>query len=229
MAIPMESNWRLIVLLIVLSIPAASCARLFPGTGPTRSYTTQEAEYFFEIALGSEYGSRARRITKWAGPVMVEIVGSPTREDREALMELMGEINAITHKRLLRPAPGGGSMRVFFVPLAEFPSYEPNYVEGNHGFFWVDWNSLREIVSARVLIASDVTTPVARAHLIREEVTQALGLMNDSMGYEDSIFYMEWSETTSYSELDRKVLEILYWNRMRPDMTPVKAAGLLGH
>ena len=34
--------------------------------------------------------------------------------------------------------------------------------------------------------------------------------MNGSYGYEDSIFYQEWTDTESYAELDREVIGILY-------------------
>jgi hypothetical protein len=47
-------------------------------------------------------------------------------------------------------------------------------------------------------------------HLLREELTQSLGLMNDSYDYPESIFYQKWSETTEYSPIDRALIDMLY-------------------
>ena len=51
---------------------------------------------------------------------------------------------------------------------------------------------------------------VFKKNLLREELTQSLGLFNDSMKYPDSIFYQVWSETTEYSELDKEVIRRHY-------------------
>ena len=49
-------------------------------------------------------------------------------------------------------------------------------------------------------------------HILREELTQSLGLCNDSWKYEESIFYQGYSTVTEYSELDKKVIQMLYNN-----------------
>jgi hypothetical protein len=50
----------------------------------------------------------------------------------------------------------------------------------------------------------------AQKHLLREELTQALGLSNDSYDYPESIFYQGWTETTEYTELDKDVIRMMY-------------------
>lgn len=47
-------------------------------------------------------------------------------------------------------------------------------------------------------------------HLLREELTQSLGLFNDSPKYRESIFYDGWTTTTEYSDLDREPIQMLY-------------------
>jgi hypothetical protein len=49
-------------------------------------------------------------------------------------------------------------------------------------------------------------------HLLREELTQSLGLVNDSWKYKNSIFYQGWTTTTEYSDIDRELIDILYNN-----------------
>jgi hypothetical protein len=46
--------------------------------------------------------------------------------------------------------------------------------------------------------------------LLREELTQSLGLGNDSNKYPDSIFYQDWSTVTSYSKLDIEIIKQHY-------------------
>jgi hypothetical protein len=49
-------------------------------------------------------------------------------------------------------------------------------------------------------------------HLLREELTQALGLFNDSYKYDNSIFQQSWTTTTDYAPIDVKLIEMLYNN-----------------
>jgi hypothetical protein len=52
----------------------------------------------------------------------------------------------------------------------------------------------------------------AQKHLLREELTQSLGLFNDSYKYENSIFQQRWTTTTEYADIDKKIIQILYNN-----------------
>ena len=47
-------------------------------------------------------------------------------------------------------------------------------------------------------------------HLLREELTQSLGLFNDSYKYPESIFYQDWTTTTEYAQIDRELIDMLY-------------------
>ena len=73
--------------------------------------------------------------------------------------------------------------------------------------------------SASILISSADITQKERSHLIREELTQSLGLMNDSNKYKDSIFYQEWTDIAEYSEIDKAVIKLLYQKKIEPGMS----------
>lgn len=64
--------------------------------------------------------------------------------------------------------------------------------------------------------------------MIREELTQSLGLFQDSWRYPDSIFYQGWSDITAYSDLDRTTIGLLYDSRLDPWMTPNEALEAIG-
>ena len=67
-----------------------------------------------------------------------------------------------------------------------------------------------------------------RRHILREELTQVLGLINDSHRYPDSMFYEERSEQTRYADVDRALIEMLYRSEIRPGMRPEQVRAVLG-
>ena len=206
--------------------PRPSQQATVPVSAPA-SYSSEEINYFKEVALGSEFGNASPRIRKWDGPVTIRVHGSPTRADRAALTSIVQELDDIlgqsTRGQVSVTVLEAGDRRdanvdLYFVPHTEFSRYEPNYRAGNLGFAYVNWNN-DKIYKARVLVTSTTDiTQAERSHLIREELTQSMGLLRDSMRYSDSIFYQGWTSTTDYSRLDRAVIEMLYNPAIEPGM-----------
>lgn len=63
----------------------------------------------------------------------------------------------------------------------------------------------------------DTNRPAQRSqlHLLREELTQALGMAKDSDLYPNSIFNSNYSvDVTMYSDLDKAVIQMLYHPQM---------------
>ena len=54
----------------------------------------------------------------------------------------------------------------------------------------------------------------AQKHLLREELTQSLGLARDSPEYTESIFQSSWTTTTEFAAIDKELIRLLY----HPDM-----------
>ena len=52
-------------------------------------------------------------------------------------------------------------------------------------------------------------------HLLREELTQSLGLGQDSERYLNSIFQINWTITSSYSQIDKDIIRLLYHPNMK--------------
>lgn len=86
------------------------------------------------------------------------------------------------------------------------------------------WGTVRwsysgyRITGADAYIEAEMTTQ-RRHHVIREEITQALGLFWDSLDYDDSIFYNAYSPVTEFSAADVFVIESHYDDRLRPGTT----------
>ena len=54
------------------------------------------------------------------------------------------------------------------------------------------------------------TSITGQKHLLREELTQSLGLKNDTYDYPESIFYQNWTEITDFAPIDRRLIDMLY-------------------
>jgi hypothetical protein len=77
------------------------------------------------------------------------------------------------------------------------------------------------------LITSQKVTQRERSHLIREELTQSLGLMRDSYKHPNSMFYQPWTDVTEFSDLDRALIQLLYSADLRAGMTRTEVATVL--
>ena len=196
-------------------------------TGPgSDGYTEAELSYFAEIAFGAEFGGSGDPLLhRWEAGPSLRVHGSLSAADEAVLIEVMAEINALTGIGLQR-TDDVGSIDLYFVPQADFPLYEPNYVPGNTGFVWVWWDQPQRIFRARVMVASDIS-PEGRSHVIREELTQSLGLLGDSQLYAESIFHASPQLILSYASIDRAIIEMLYRSELAPGMAQEQALRVL--
>ncbi|OLP16110.1 hypothetical protein BST81_23080 [Leptolyngbya sp. 'hensonii'] len=180
-------------------------------------FTPKEIQYFLEVALGSEFGNSEPKIKKWVGPIRIRVHGTPTPADQATLNQVITEINHLVPSLNLTRDAIVANLEIYFVPESQFIRYEPNYRPINYGFFWL--RSQQYILTqGKILISSEGMTQQERSHLIREELTQALGLMRDSYRYPKSIFYQPWTHTTRYTQLDEALIRLLYRPEIQPGM-----------
>ncbi len=184
---------------------------------------TEGQRYFLEIALGNEYGSNDPVIHKWTGTIRVAYYQSLPQPLEREFQRIVMEINALSHSITIEVVPEAveANMLVFVTDPATYAKYEPNakpYLSENLGLVWVHWDNRSVIYKGSIYVNEDVDT-TCQKHLLREEFTQSLGLLNDSYRYPQSIFYQEWTCTTSYTELDREVIGYILDPRITPGMT----------
>lgn len=202
---------------VVASSPSAS-----PTPTPTRPRVTKKAlNYFFAITIGSEYAkTKVDYIVKWTKPtVTVRTDGTMTSGDKSCLAAVIADFNALSQSTDLQLTTAKTSDIVMhFAPMTKFKSLEPSYVKGNDGFFHVEWTNY-VLRMGNILVRSTGITQTARCSIVREELTQAMGLMKDSYQYADSIFYQRYSTPTKYSALDKQIIALLYDDMLEPGMT----------
>ena len=84
--------------------------------------------------------------------------------------------------------------------------------ETNWGCAWVKEGD-NHIINSKVFIDTERNDSLVRLkHLLREELTQALGFPNDSYKYSNSIFQQKWTEVTEYSKIDKEIIKLHYNN-----------------
>jgi hypothetical protein len=182
-------------------------------TPPVELSYSEILDYFEEIALRREYGGGSFDgvVCRWQEPIKVDISGSYTQDDYDWLLAHIDYLNSLGCLPVISVVPtSDANYHVFFTELNQLPNVIPGYVEGNWGFVSINWDSNGQVYLANMGIASDVTNQRQRNHLILEEFTQGLGLLNDSYKYPDSIFQADWTETQSITALDEWVIRLLY-------------------
>lgn len=186
----------------------------------TDNFSQEELEYFTEIALGAEFGDEIPVIKKWTDDIHIKINGEPTARDLETLHDIVNDLNELINGIKVKIVESKENLTITFSPESDFAEIDPNYVPINYGFFWALWHDDNFVIyDASILVSSADITQRERSHLIREELTQSLGLMNDSNKYKNSIFYQKWTDVTEFSEMDRAVIKLLYLKKIKPGMS----------
>lgn len=208
--------------------PATSAQPPRTASVSTAPLNQETIDYFLEIALGSEWGNSSSTIRRWTQNLRIQPMGTPSQADIQTLEMVVAELNQLTNGQVsLQIVQENPNVQIYFVPEADFSQYEPNYVPRNLGFFWARWNN-DGIYHSRILISMTGVSQTERSHLIREELTQSLGLMRDSYRYEDSIFQQRWTQTNQFSDLDRAIIQLLYRPDIRPGMSRAEVLAQLG-
>ena len=106
----------------------------------------------------------------------------------------------------------------------KFPALS-TLVLSNWGLFNVSFDGSNEIYNGYMYVDTDRSNSLEEKHLLREELTQSLGLAKDSNRYPDSIFQASWTTTTEYSDIDKDLVRLLYHPSMQTRFRPVKMCG----
>ena len=220
----------MLCLSLALLLPALSVASDFRPASEEQA-TRQAKALFLQCAFHPEYGDHdvPHLLNRWEEEVTLWVGGSPTREDLRALDAFLLELNEkVTDfpgiRRVRRDTDA--AVRVWYIPQYMMKYYLTEYVEDNWGFFQYSLTGNR-ITSARIAIASDATEQEDRIHLLLEELVGALGLPGDHLVYRDSILYDRWTQTQELSEVDWRMLNLLYSPALRPGLTEQQAREIL--
>ena len=187
-------------------------------------------KYFKHIALKQEFneeGEKVRKkIIKWTKNINVYCDGKWHDELNKALKVIIKDLSSLTGNikiNIVNSRKNANYIIFIGSPEDYVKNIEPaaeEKVDTNFGLFWIYWNQNYEITRGSMYIDPQrAETLKWQKHLLREELTQSLGLMNDSLDYQDSIFYENYSQTTSYAKMDKILIKLLYSRFIRPGMS----------
>ena len=183
-------------------------------TSKDEKFSKEERDYFKEVAKKSEFTSDIF-IKALNDDIRIYVVGDKVDYMMDELDKIVGELNEIIQPIDLKIVneKSKANLTIYLTGSDEYVEVEPiakKYVGSNWGLFVIKPNN-SFIESVTVFVNMEECFQIqGQKHLLREELTQALGLRNDSYDYPESIFYSNWSETTEYTELDRSLIDMLY-------------------
>ncbi|MFY7945329.1 MAG: DUF2927 domain-containing protein [Crocinitomicaceae bacterium] len=183
------------------------------------------SDYYNEIAAHSEYaadGITSFNPSTWKTDVKIFVKG---KKDSVAYLELIKVINELnelinTIEIKIVDKEAEANIIAFFGWFMDYDKIDPHvapYTGENYGLAaiypgenndWIRGSFYVDVVRSEWLQEDQIN--LVKRHIVREELTQSLGLMNDSMKYPDSIFYQGWSLTTEYSDLDKQIIKMHY-------------------
>lgn len=216
------NNKFLLSLLILIII--SSCSKDEENVLPQSELSEYQKEvinYYKDIALGFEFGNASSVTRKWNSELSIFIGGEPNVALQNELENIKTEINELA-KDGFKVNIVNDSLKsnyyIFFGTGTEYAKIFPdqsNLVDSNWGLFSVYWNDRNQITSGYMYVDIARASATEQKHLLREELTQSLGLAKDSPLYMESIFQSKWTSTTQYATIDKELIKLLYHPNMR--------------
>ena len=182
-----------------------------------------------EIVFGSEFiGEDSNIVRKWTAPLRIAIYAKQPERDRAVVEPVLRRLHGLTGLDIQlvdRSAPAQNGY-ILILGREQFYAYAESHLSPGKnprtntyldcfGIFAADRGGvINELTAVIPELAGDGT----KRSCVIEEVTQALGLPNDSFTVRPSIF----NDDDQYQDLtwqDELFLRVLYDARVRPGMT----------
>jgi hypothetical protein len=202
-----------------------------PGRAPAqdRLSNAQVVANLLEIVFGSEFiGEESSVVRKWSGPMRLAIYARDAERYRPLVLPHLDHLRRITGLdiHLVDGSEPGQNAYVFVFGREQFYAYAEQHLGPGKNprtnrflacFGYFHANGRKDIDEITAVIPSFISDEEIRACVV-EEVTQAIGLPNDSDSADPSIF----NDDDTYQELtwqDELFLRVLYDPRVRSGMT----------
>jgi hypothetical protein len=181
------------------------------GNKVEKQRSPETIQYFNEIVMNTEFNGSRKTAYTWKTDMKIYVDGEKQDYLVDELNRIVSELNDIINPIEIKivSSPSQANYVVYFGSRTNFKNKyslsDPQRLENNWGYFEVYTSSGLMYVD---LFRND--DKESHKHLLREELTQSLGLFNDSYEYPESIFYQGWTTTTEYAPIDRELIDMLY-------------------
>lgn len=186
------------------------------------SYTPEEINYFYLTAfsIDPEGNVGAKRnlnnhLLKWQNNILIRLKGDYSQEDSLFVESACSKINQVGLPISISIAEQNDiekvNMVVSFEPIESIRSSgfgsNKKHIRLARGHFFISNGEMHADIQIpnNVVLSAD-----EKKSVILEEITQCLGIPGDSYIYPKSIFYQGKNSVTELSQIDKRVLKILY-------------------
>lgn len=187
-------------------------------------------DYFNDITLGFEFGNASRITRKWVTDVTIFVSGSGSTELLAELDIILSDLNTLISESgsdislRLVTNENEANYNIFFGTAEEYIQLRPDredLIQSNFGLFFVNFGEQNSIASGEMYVDTERPSPLKQRHLLREELTQSLGLARDSSRFSDSIFQSSFDIgcAVSFAEIDEDLIQLLYDPRVNTGLT----------
>ena len=193
--------------------------------------------YFNEICLGSEYGMLPLLTYKFKGTSLIYLVknkDSAYTEQLKFLNKVLVDFNSLTtdgFKMSLTNDSAAANSHLYLCSDKQIKNRQ-RFKHVNDTFFGYFDSSIKNnyIVDAEIFINTDKPLEMQKVAIL-EEVIQSVGFFNDSDLYLNSIFfqhkYSAKFKTLTLSDLDKKIIRILYNPLMKTGLNRLKTVDVI--
>jgi len=218
--------WFVVVLL-------ASCSDDDEVSKSLTAYDESVITYFNEIALGFELGGANEVTRKWVSDMKIFVGGTKTPEMMNELQRVVNELNELATDGFTMSLVTDTIQSNYYIFLGSGADYAEKFpsqaalVDDNWGLFSVYWDTSDQIYKGNMYVDITRANLSESKHLLREELTQSLGLAKDSALYPASIFQQSWTATTEFTSIDRDIIKLLYHPQMQVGLNEAQTEELL--
>jgi uncharacterized protein YejL (UPF0352 family) len=196
-------------------------------------YQKDVVTYFKEVALGFEFGEAKNVTRKWRSNMKIYVAGNVTDTHKRELQNIISELNQLITDNFNIEIVDTREESNFYLYIGTPSAYSSRYpidaqlAKSNSGVYRIYWNQKNQIVRGHMFVNTVNTSEEEQRHVLREELTQSLGLGRDSDLFPGSIFQASFSTPTSFSQIDRDIIRLLYHPQMSVGLSDQQVEALL--
>lgn len=203
---------------ILLALLLSGCVTI--DRSPNLPYHYADIDYFVELTTGVQNSKNSTLLTRWKDRMVISVQGEPSVEDLAELNRVVDEINQILGREKVLISETDSNVEIHFVPMNMFKEIASTDRLGDRYQFRLFRATDGFLEKGVVLIADEVLNRKTRNGCIRAGVTRALGFINVSTRYNNSLFYPDYRTLPPYyTELDSHLIRMLYRDEVSVWMT----------
>lgn len=192
--------------------------------------TDRVLSYFSEVVLDAEFinSGNADVVQKWDRQISYGVLGAPTQEDRAALLAMASAVNGISGFPGMYEVsdPDSANLRIHFVSQEEMVQILGDNFYGSDGGVTIWWNDSQQIYEGVICIRTDIDQYV-RNSVIKEEIYNGLGPLQDTDLRTDSLIWSGYSAPQDMTQVDRLILTLLYHPQIKCGMNAAECEAVI--